>query len=104
MVALTNGTDPQSATAALFLRQALGGRCKPQIEVAGIERLLVVAECRVVGGCRHRKAGRQASVEQPGAFELLETRQIVEPIEPELRQEIFRGAVGQRTARRLAAA
>ena len=76
-------------------------RREPEIEVARLERILVVAQRSVVRGQRDREAGRQAAIEQAGALELIETGQIADRLQTEMRQECLGGAEGERTARRL---
>src|SRR6266550_3318916 len=99
------GASPEPiATAAvcgLSVLHALGRRRQAEIEVARIERVLVVMQRRIVGGHRHREAGRQAAVKETGTFEFFEAGQIDQCVEPEMRQEGFRGAVGQRPTGRL---
>src|SRR5436190_502945 len=83
----------------------LGSRRQQQFQcVAGLQGLLVLAQRRVVGRRRHVEAGRQPRVQETRASELIETRQIGELLQAELRQEGVRGAERQRRARRLAAA
>ena len=72
-------------------------------DVAGVERILVLAQ-RAVEGQRNLHRGRQAAGEQAGALELLEARQVGEAFEPEMVEEGFGGAVGHRAAGRAAAA
>ena len=61
----------------LFL-DALRRRREAEVEIARLERVLVVAQRRIVGRHRHREARRQAVVEQARAFQLLQARQIAQ--------------------------
>ena len=51
------------------------GRHQTQIEIARIERILIVAQCRVVRRKRHPETGRQIALQQARALELVEARQ-----------------------------
>src|SRR5262245_47843643 len=87
---------------ALFLARArLRPRRQAEIEVARLERILVLAQRRIVRRRRHREAGRQLPVEHARALELVEARQVGQRLEPEMRQELLGRSVGERTARRL---
>src|SRR5690242_12968288 len=65
----------------------LDTRRQGQFQIAGLERILVFAQRRIVRGRRNGEAGRQARIQQARAPELVETRQIAERLEAELRQE-----------------
>src|SRR5512134_3513237 len=91
-------------SAERLLLDALGRRREPEVQVARLERILVVAKLRIVGRHRHREARRQAMIEQAGALQLLESGQVAELLQAEMRQEILGRAVGDRPARHLAAA
>jgi hypothetical protein len=69
--------------------------------IAGIERLLVVAQRAVVGGNRNSKTGRQIAFQQAGTLELVEARQVAHFLQPEMRQKRLGGAVGNRPAERI---
>src|ERR1700722_10023678 len=68
----------------LFLAARFRARRKAEIEIAGLERILVLVQRRIVGRRRHRKTGRKASVEQARAFQLVEPRQVGQRLEPEM--------------------
>src|SRR5207244_3306634 len=70
---------------ALFLRRH--ARREAEIEVARLERVLILAQRRIVGRQRNREPGRQAAVEQAGPFELVEARQVADHLEPEVLEE-----------------
>src|SRR5207237_532187 len=91
-----------TAAKKLFLR--LRPWCEPKIEVARLERVLVLAQGRVVRRHRHGETGRQPPVEQAGALELVEAGQIADRLEPEMRQKRLRRTEGERTPRGLATA
>src|ERR1700736_5084238 len=79
-------------------------RGETQVEVAGFERVLVLAQSGLVGGRRYVETGRQLPVHQPGAAQFLEARQVADRFQPEMRQESLGGPEGDRPARRLAPA
>ena len=62
-----------------FRKLGLGLERK-RLEKVVLERVLVVAQRRVVGGHGHRQAGRDAAVEQAGALQLLEAGQVVDGV------------------------
>src|SRR5262245_4712442 len=89
---------------ALFLAARFRPRRKAEIEISRLERVLVLAQRRIIRRRRHRKAGGQPAVEQARAFELVEPRQVGQRLQSEMRQELLGGAIGERPAGRLAAA
>src|SRR5262249_33203523 len=89
-------------SALSFVAGALRRRRQAKIEVARLERILVLAQGRIVRRHRHREARRQPAVEQARALQLVEARQIADRVEPEMREECLAGAIGHRPARRLA--
>src|SRR5262249_32513025 len=99
----SSGPSRYRVACALFVG-ALAPRPQAKIEVARFEWILILAQSRIVRRQRHRELGRQAAVEQARALQLVEPRQVADRIEPEMRQERFGRAIGQRTAWRLAAA
>ena len=89
---------------AITPRRCAPAAAKAEIEIAGFSGSSSSRKRRIVRRQRHREAGRQPAVEQAGALELVEPRQIADRVEPEMRQERLAGAVGQRPAGRLAPA
>ncbi len=69
---------------------ALRRRREPEIEIARLQRVLVVAQGRIVRRHRHREARRQPAVEQARALELVEPGQVADRVEPEMREEMPR--------------
>src|SRR5687767_13690082 len=100
---------PQPPSAAInpkprsLLVDAFRRRRKSKIEIARLQRVLVIAQGRVVRWNRDRETRRQPPIEQPGTFQLIEARQIAKRIEPEMRQESLARAVGHGAPWRLAA-
>ncbi len=56
--------NSRDACESALLLDTLGRRREAEIEVAGLQRVLVVAQLRIVGRHRHRKARRKPVVEQ----------------------------------------
>src|SRR5262245_12563394 len=83
---------------------AIGLRRQTNVEGAGLERIFVLPQRRIVGRHRYGKPVRQAPVEQARTLELVEPGQVADRIQPEMREERFRRAIGHRTPRRLASA
>src|SRR5579859_3715613 len=76
-------------------------RRQRQFQVAGLERILVLAKRRIVRRSRYGETGRQARVQQACALQLIEARKVAEHFQAELRQERLGGPKRQRPARRL---
>src|SRR5579884_657242 len=96
-----------AARFAIRSGRLLVGRCRGrqcEIEIAGVKRLFVVAQCAVVRGDWDGKAGRQAAYQQAGTFKFLEPRQITYLLQSEVRQERLGRAVSDWTTRSFAAA
>src|SRR5678816_3222554 len=72
-----------------LLLDALGRRRETEVEAARLERVLVVAQRRIVGRHRHRKARRQPVVEQARTLQLFEARQVAQLLQAEIRQEVL---------------
>src|SRR3954466_5896039 len=79
------------ASAVLF---RLHRRRQRQFQIADFKRILVIAQRRIVRWRGNAEAGRQPRVQQAGALQLFQTRQIAERLKAELRQESFGGAEG----------
>src|SRR5215471_622456 len=84
-----------------FLVRAGG---QSEVEISGLERVLVLPQARIVRRHRNRKARRQASLEQAGALELVEAREVADRVETEMAQKCVGGPERDRPPRRLAAA
>src|SRR5580692_7995370 len=74
---------PRYEGRCLFLG-ALHRWSKSEVEVAGLQRLFVLPQRRIVGGHGDVKARRQRLFDEAGAFELVEAGKIGERIEPEM--------------------
>ena len=79
-------------------------RREAEIEIARLERVFVLAQRRIVGRQRHREARRQAAVEQAGALRVRRGPGRSPIASRPKCDRKPRRAVGQRPARRLAAA
>jgi len=73
-------------------------------DLLGRKRLFIVAQGGVIRGLRHAEALRQPAIEQASALEFVEPRQIADLLKPEMHQEGVGRAIGDRPARRFAAA
>src|SRR5271167_3804337 len=73
----------------------LDRRRQRQFQVANLERILVLAQGRVVGRRGNAETGRQAGIQEPSALQFLQARQVAQRLQGELRQESFRGSKGQ---------
>src|SRR5262249_59321240 len=93
--------NPRTARRRSLLGYA-GAEAK--IEIARIERVLVFPQRRVVRRYRNRKPGGQLAVQQPGALELVEAREVGNRVEPEMAEKRVRRPERNRPARRLAPA
>src|SRR5215217_7025309 len=60
----------------LLLLHPLETRGKAKIEVARLERVLILAQGRIVGRQRHGESSRQPAIQQAGALELVDAGQI----------------------------
>src|SRR5262245_8719680 len=74
-LALRASADAPEMTAGealrlLLLALPLRRRGKAEVEIARLQRVLVLAQRRIVGRHRHRKARRQPVVEQTRALQL----------------------------------
>ena len=80
------GSEPlrDRPTNTSYSSRARRPRRQAEIEIARLERVLVLAQRRIVRRQRHREAGRQAAVEQAGALQLVEARQVADRLEPEM--------------------
>src|SRR5829696_2233800 len=58
-----------------------------QIEIAGLQRVLILAQRGVMGRHRNGKAGRQAPVKQTGALQLIKPREIAQSLQGEMSQK-----------------
>ncbi len=74
----------------LVFFDALGRWAECHVEIGGIERILVLAQRRVVGRHRHGELRRQTAIDQSRAFEFIEPRQIADILETEMLQERLR--------------
>src|SRR4051794_14559696 len=79
-----------------LLLGTLRRRDQRKVEIAGLERIFVVAQRRIVRRQRHGKTSRQPAIEQSGAFQFLEPRQIAKRFEAEMGEERFVCSVGDR--------
>src|SRR4051794_27741378 len=68
------------------------------------EWVLVFAQFERIARLRHAKPLWQAAVEEAGAFQLLEARQVADLLQAEMQQELLGRAIRNRPARRAAAA
>src|SRR3974377_2018521 len=75
-----------------------------KVWVPRLQRILVLAQGRVIGRQRHRKARRQIAFQQAGALQFVETGQVADLLQPERAEALIGGAIGDRPAWRLAAA
>ena len=78
-------------------------RREPEVEIARLERVFVVAQRRIVGGHRHGKAGRQRAVQSPAPLSSSRPGRSVSASSPKCDRKP-RGAIGERASRRLAPA
>jgi hypothetical protein len=100
-MAIKRDAETELASVSAF---RLDRRRQRQFQVADLERILVIAQRRVIRRRRNAEARRQPRIQQARSLQFLQARQIAERLQAELRQEGFRGSEGQRTSRRLAAA
>src|SRR5262245_32313616 len=89
MTATGRARGSGSRSRRALILDAVGRRRETDIEIARLERVLVLAQRRIVGRRRHRKSRRQAVVEQARALQFLEARQIAQRFQTEVRQEVL---------------
>src|SRR5246127_1066709 len=82
---------PRSQLTAAAVLFRLDARRQREFQIAGFERLLVLAQRGVIRRRRNGKARRQARIEQTCAPQFLKARQVAQRFKVELRQEGFRG-------------
>src|SRR6478736_5776397 len=87
------------ACSTVLLRSALA-IVKRAEQIA--ERVLVVAQARIIVRHGHGEVPRQLALDEARALQLLKPRQIVDAIQPEMVEEARRRAVGDRAPRRTA--